>query len=89
VYYRNIFGNADDFAYLKLPSITRTDNPQKLEFYYFITSPGKGSLSLELDTEEHSVLWESRVLTPEMDSIWTYGCLDVNTASSVDEGSKF
>ncbi|XP_060602787.1 uncharacterized protein LOC132755869 [Ruditapes philippinarum] len=85
VYYRNIFGNADDFAYLKLPPITRTDTPQKLEFYYFITSLGKGSFSLELDTDERSLVWESRVLTPEMDSIWTYGCLDVNTASSTDE----
>ena len=84
MYYRNIFGNAGDFAYLKLPSITRTVTQQKLEFYYLITSPVRGSFSLE--SAEHNVVWETRVLTPEMDGIWTYGCLDVEPATSAEEG---
>lgn len=86
VYYRNTFGNEGDFAYLVLPPIERSDNQRKLEFYYIITSSVKNALSIEIDEDIKTVVWDSHVVTPEMNGQWTYGCWNVPSGTSFDNG---
>ena len=81
MFYQNVYGRKTDSSYLTVPEFEAyKDVHMKIEFYYYIHSPGYQALEL-LEvlalSGEYRQIWRSETVPPEMENTWIYACNDI------------